>query len=58
MSFKVKRRSFFFSKKNSSIDCPLPEELEDDVDVPIDYELYVDDPRRHLVALGNLIPII
>jgi len=38
--------------------CPLPEESEDDVDVPTDCELYVDDAPRHLVALGNLIPII
>ncbi|KOM49754.1 hypothetical protein LR48_Vigan08g058100 [Vigna angularis] len=42
--------------------CPLPEELGDGVDVPIDCELYVDvpidcelyvdDPLGHLVALG------
>ncbi|WVZ13259.1 hypothetical protein V8G54_017789 [Vigna mungo] len=31
--------------------CPLPEESGDDVDVPVDCELYVDDPHLHLVAL-------
>ncbi|WVZ13823.1 hypothetical protein V8G54_011389, partial [Vigna mungo] len=31
--------------------CPLPEESGDGVDVPVDCELYVDDPLGHLVAL-------
>ncbi|WVZ12004.1 hypothetical protein V8G54_016534, partial [Vigna mungo] len=34
--------------------CPLPEESGDGVDVPIDCELYVDDPHWHLVALGKI----
>ncbi|WVZ24868.1 hypothetical protein V8G54_003412 [Vigna mungo] len=33
--------------------CPLPEESGDGVDVPVDCELYVDDPPGHLVALGG-----
>ncbi|WVZ25824.1 hypothetical protein V8G54_004368 [Vigna mungo] len=31
--------------------CPLPKESGDGADVPIDCELYVDDPHLHLVAL-------
>ncbi|XP_022638531.1 uncharacterized protein LOC111241977 [Vigna radiata var. radiata] len=33
--------------------CPLPEESGDGADVPVDCELYVDDPHLHLVALGK-----
>ncbi|WVZ21211.1 hypothetical protein V8G54_008533 [Vigna mungo] len=53
LAFQVppKGASHLASTKGS---CPLPEESGDGVDVPVDCELYVDDPHLHLVALGKI----